>query len=782
MAVDLALGNLVVGVERPLALVLVPVLAVLLWALVLRRSGVSDTGRRTRVALFSTRLIVAVLLVGAAAGPYTVASRETAGEPRVTMLLDESDSMQVMDPRANRLESAIRDRGIPVSRVPIASGTNSPLGDAVIANVERNGSVLLVSDGQVTGGSSLAEAAEVARGVDATVSTLDLDTTTTERAVHLAGPAKTSTGTENAFLVSVSGVELEDTATRLTVEVDGVPVLSEAVTGPGTLRFEHTFEETGSHRITATIEADDTFAENDVSRKSVRVVEPPSLLYVSRGSYPFESYLSRLYDVTRASEVPADLDPYSAVVIQDLAARDIGNVAALQEAVINGKGLVVVGGANAYEHGNYGDSPVASMLPVRVGEEAGQRARIVLLVDVSGSTEGGMTVQKAIALDALSQLSDTHSVGLAAFNFQAHAVAPIRPLGENRNELQDRIRRLQSGGGTFIAVGLRGAADMLGSAGGSVILISDGGDKPVEPLSVARQLGERGIRVYTVGVGQRINPELLRAIAAESGGSYFRADETSRLRILFGGPERQFAGSGLTVVDDSHFITSGVELTADPGRSNVVAVKDGATFLVADRSGSPAIAAWRFGLGRVVSITSYGADGTLDGLLSSPDSLVLSKSVNWAVGDPERTTSGIIAAPDTRVGEATTIVYRGPSRPSAEDLQFAATGEGTYEATLTPTAVGYRDVLGATVATNYPREYGSFGPSSALENAVETTGGRTFEPGQVAEIVSFVRRQSTGVRNVRDDWTWALLTAALVIYLLEVAARRIYVTRGRPVP
>lgn len=782
MALDIAVADLVVGVQRPLALLLFPAVAVLLWALVIRRSGVSETGRRTRLALFATRLLVVILLVVAAAGPYSVATRETPGEPRVTMLVDESDSMAVVEGRADRLQSAIQDRGIPVSRVPVAAGTNSPIGDAVIANLERNGSVLLVSDGQVTSGSSLEEAAEVARGVDATISTVGLDTTTTERAVHLSGPAKTSTGTENAFLVSVSGVELADTTTRVTVDVDGVPILSEEVTDQETLRFEHTFEETGSHRITATLEADDTFDQNDVFRKTVRVVEPPSILYVSRGSYPFQNYLSRLYDVTRASEVPADLEPYSAVVIQDLAAEDVGDIAALQRAVINGKGVVVVGGANAYDHGGYGNSPLASMLPVRVGKEAGQQARIVLLVDVSGSTEGGMKVQKAIALDVLSQLSDTHSVGLVAFNFQAHEVAPIRPLEDNRADLQDRIRRLKSGGATSIAVGLKGAADMLGSGGGSVIMLTDGGDKPVEPLSVTRQLADRGIRVYPIGVGQRINSDLLRAIAAESGGSYFRADETSRLRILFGGPERQFSGSGLTVVDDSHFITSGVELTADPGRSNVVAVKDGATFLVADRGGSPALAAWRFGLGRVVSITSYGADGSLDGLLSSPDSLVLSKSVNWAVGDPERSTTGVIAAPDTRIGESTTVVYRGPSRPSGEGLTFTATGEGTYEASFTPTTVGYRDVLGATVATNYAREYGSLGPSRALSTAVDTTGGRTFDPDQVAEIVSFVRRQSTGVRNVRQDWSWAFLAAALLFYLLEVAARRIYVTRGHPVP
>jgi hypothetical protein len=89
------------------------------------------------------------------------------------------------------------------------------------------------------------------------------------------------------------------------------------------------------------------------------------------------------------------------------------------------------------------------------------------------------------------------------------------------------------------------------------------------------------------------------------------------------------------------------------------------------------------------------------------------------------------------------------------------------------------DVLDAQYAANYEREYAGFGADPALSQAVTATEGRTFAPGNAAEIAEFAREQSARVRQVETDLTWMLLTAALLLYLLEVIARRIQVYRGR---
>ncbi|WP_136588959.1 VWA domain-containing protein [Salinigranum halophilum] len=776
---EVTLGDAVVGLERPLALVALPVVLAALWWLVMRGEGTAST--RSRRLVFASRVLVAVLLVTAAAGPFTVVTRETTGDPRVTLLADRSESMQVNQNVTERLATNIEEEGVPVTVATIGDGTQSRIGDGVAANLRENGSVVLVSDGQVTDGRSLGSAADLATSLNATVSTVDLDTDEPERYVTVSGPAKAAAGVESTFLVRVDGTELgaDGGISQLTVTADGEEVLSREVNGSGSVDFSYTFDSVGSHRITANVSGPDTFEQNNVYRKTVRVVQRPKVLYVSRGRYPLQDYLSSLYDVERAQSVPEDLDEYYAVVLQDTRAQDVGNVDTLQRFVIDGNGLVVVGGDNSFENGGYEGSSVASMLPVTFGEASAGSATVVLAIDISGSAESGMRLQKSIALDALDQLGDENTVGIVAFNYQAYSVAEPQSLAENRGFLEDRIRRLESGGATSISSGLRGAEEMLGGEQGTVILLSDGQDSVGEAATVANQLGSRGTRVITVGAGRSIDERTLQRIASQSGGTYFRATETDRLRLFFGGSSRQFEGEGLTIVDPNSFITSGVTLESNPSAANDVAIRRGADFLVATGDGTPAVASWRYGLGRVATVTAYGSDGTLDGLLQQPDSLLVTKTVNYAIGDPERKTEGVADVTDTRVGESTTVTFRGTTRPESDAVEFRQTSTGVYQATLTPTEAGYGDVLDATYAVNYPREYGAFGQAAELRSVVQTTGGRQFEPNEAAAIVEFARQESTRVRELEQSWTWLAILLALVLYFSEVVLRRLQVYRGR---
>jgi hypothetical protein len=402
-----------------------------------------------------------------------------------------------------------------------------------------------------------------------------------------------------------------------------------------------------------------------------------------------------------------------------------------------------------------------------------------MAIDISGSAEEGMRLQKSIALDALDQLGDENTVGIVAFNYQAYSVAEPEPLSENRQVLEDRIRRLQSGGATTISAGLRGSGEMLGDRQGTVILLSDGQDEVGEAATVANQLGSRGIRVIAIGAGRNVNERTLQRIASQSGGTYFRATETDRLRLFFGGSSRQFSGEGLTIVNPNTFITAGVTLESSPASANDVSVRRGADFLVATGDGTPAIATWRYGLGRVTTVTAYGSDGTLDGLLQEPDSLVLTKTVNHAIGDPERKRQGVTDVADTRLGETTTVTYRGQNRPTAEGVEFRQVSTNVYQATVTPEERGFGEALGASYAVNHYREYDTFGATGELRSVVQTTGGRQFEPTQAAEIAAFAREESTRVRDVEQSWTWLALVLALLVYFAEVTLRRLQVYRGR---
>ncbi|NHN65404.1 VWA domain-containing protein [Haloarcula sp. JP-Z28] len=780
MAVSYTLTEgLTVGVEQLWPLLALPV-AIGLLAYLIRRGegGTRSASNRSRRLLLASRVLIVCLLVLGAMEPYTVQTRETPGEPGVTLLTDDSASMGIYPNTTDALVRDIEDEGVPVTRATIGSGSNSRLGDGVAANLQENGTVVVVSDGRVTEGRSLATAAEDAAGLNATVHSVTPQSPRTERAVTIAGPSTVSRGVRSQYTVSMEGVSVLEPV-PVEVTIDGETVTEGELRPDGTLTVDHTFEALGSHRVTATLSGDDEYARNDVFYKSVRVVEQPDVLYVSQGEYPLRNYLDSLYNVSTASSVPADLDDYAAVVMQDTPSGNMGNTTALQDFVINGGGLVVAGGDNAYENGGYETSPVASMLPVRVGNATGGESNIVILVDVSGSAESGLSVQKAVALDVLDQLGDENQVGVVAFNQNAYRVSEMQALGQNRAETADKIRRLESGGATDIAVGLQGADELLDDREGTIILLSDGQDRLGPPAAVANQLGREGTRVVSVGVGKRVGVATMRQIASESGGSYFAADETERLRLLFGGSSRRYQGENLTIVTEDTFITAGVELTANPGQANNVQVKPGADYQVATADGKPAIASWRFGLGRVVSITAYDSDNTMGGLLDRPDSLVVTKSVNYAVGDPMRTQTGVTAVGDARVGRPTTLTYQGDSRPDAANISFRQVGDGRYRGEFTPREAGYQAALDTEYAANYPVEYASFGPSDSLDALVETTGGQAFTPDQGEQIASEARQKSTRVRTVQDTWDWVALLGALLLFTGEVVARRVQVYRGR---
>lgn len=774
MAVEITIDGVRVGLARPLALGGAVLLAPVVGWLVLRGTGMMDRSSRRR--LLFARLLVVVLLVGAVAGPYTVTRQAALTDPTVTVLVDRSQSMQPMPTVTDELTNGLEEEGVTVRTVTVGSGNKSRIGDGVVSALSENGSVLLVSDGQVTGGQSLQASAEFARGLNATVNAVTMTPQTTERYVLVNGPRKTSVGVDNRFLARTDGVELDDERITLTVTVDGEVTNSTTGTGAQSKRFSYTFQEPGTHNITARVTGEDGYQINDVFRRTVRVVEPPPVLYVSKRSFPLEDVLGELYDLETAAGVPADLSPYLAVVVQDVPAGEVGNASALQRSVIDGNGVVVVGGENAYDLGGYEGSQLVEMLPVSVGA-GGRTATIVLVVDISGSVADELDVQKGLALDVVDQLGDANRVGLVAFDGQAYRIADVHPLEGSREQLTDRIRRLQNGRGTDLSAGLAGAGEMLGDRTGTIILLSDGHDQGTGTVSEARELGRAGNRVITVSPGGGADESHLQAIADAGGGLYLRGDETDRLRILFGGSSRQFSGEGLTIVDANHFITRGVDTTASPARINTVSVRQGADYLVAGPDAEPAVAAWHYGLGRSVSITAYGADGTLDGLLTEPDSLLVTKSVNWAIGDPERKADSSIEVPDARVGDETTVTVTADDRPTAGDIQFRQIGDRTYQATLVPARPGYATVLAESYAVNYPREYGGFGQTNDLSDAVAATGGGRFDPDDTADIADAVRRQTSQVQSVRTEWDTALLVLALLVFLAEVAGRRIAAIR-----
>ena len=192
----------------------------------------------------------------------------------------------------------------------------------------------------------------------------------------------------------------------------------------------------------------------------------------------------------------------------------------------------------------------------------GEGIDIMLCMDVSGSMgstdipPSRMDVAKEVA-EEFVRSREVDRIGLVIFSGESFTQCP---LTNDRNTLISQIRSLENRAllkdGTIIGEGLATAVDHL-SKGTSkskiIILITDGKeDAPdtrlIDPLTALEIAKTKGVKVYTIGMGampstivevtgpRAKNPEidfideaLLRKIATETGGIYFRARDRQGL-------------------------------------------------------------------------------------------------------------------------------------------------------------------------------------------------------------------------------------------------------------
>ena len=197
----------------------------------------------------------------------------------------------------------------------------------------------------------------------------------------------------------------------------------------------------------------------------------------------------------------------------------------------------------------------------------GEGIDIVLCMDVSGSMgsrdiqPSRMEVAKEVAVNfVLSRPVDR--IGLVIFSGESFSQVPITT---DRNTLVAQIQSLESRrylkDGTVIGEGLATAVDRLSKSDAKsrvIILLTDGKeDAPdtrlIDPLTALEIAKAKGIKVYSIGMGaiasniveitghepekkkaiDFIDETLLRKIAEETGGRYFRAKDKEGLQNIY---------------------------------------------------------------------------------------------------------------------------------------------------------------------------------------------------------------------------------------------------------
>jgi len=197
--------------------------------------------------------------------------------------------------------------------------------------------------------------------------------------------------------------------------------------------------------------------------------------------------------------------------------------------------------------------------------KTGEGIDIVICMDVSGSMlaqdllPDRLEAAKQVAADFVAQRT-TDRIGVVIFSGESFTLVP---LTTDKNVLRTQIFNIQRGlleDGTAIGDGLGVSVDRLKDSQTKskiIILLTDGEDQGgrIDPLAGKELAKAFNIRVYTIGVGtegyapvpvpdqaggtttrqQKVNidEKLLRLIAEETGGLYFRARDNESLKRIY---------------------------------------------------------------------------------------------------------------------------------------------------------------------------------------------------------------------------------------------------------
>lgn len=786
--------------EHPRLLLLIPAAVAILF-LIIRRDFVRLKGERwklyqkvkvrRRLIIFALRSAAVAFLLVALAQPITVTQQLTSGDSSLTILVDESRSFDLYD---RQIVQAIKEKlqnDIPVRIRHIGIADSSALGDELLTNMLGGDNLLLVSDGRVTKGRSLGDVLVVASSINSTINALSLPPAKSDLSLRVEGPRITTVGVDNEFLARVDQTGppgTEPIPYRITIKLDNDVIFEQGSAGTDSFKFKRKLTE-GYHQIAAEIIAADNFQENNVFYKTAKVEKKPKVLLVTEGGSPLEGIFAPVYDLATTQTIQgASLAGYSAVVLNDIPASQV-DIDQLGQFIDDGNGLVVFGGRSSYDKGGYTNTVFENLLPVKVGsgeEGAKKFVNVVLLIDISGSTGSSFgtgssstveEVEKALAIGLLNDLRPEDRVGIIAFNVDPHTVAELEKVSDSKKELTSKIQRLIYTGSTLIGEGLRGAGRMIAQADGSknIVLFSDGKSGSMgEGLRAAKFAAENGIKVYTVGVGEDTDKEHMQALAKAGNGAYFEPSEAQKLKIIFGtGEEAPTDKMKLEKLNNNHFITRNVKLNARLSGLNQVVPKPNADVLVATAENRAILTVWRFGLGRIASVATDDGTGWAPELFNSENSVLITRTVNWAIGDLSRNKKFDVTARDTFLGDDFKVDVLSDSMPTDNRMEFSKVGERLYSSQLKADKTGWYEFFGATAAANYPLELLSTGYDPDLGVLVQATGGSVFTPDQTAELLKKVREDSKRVVTAHQSLAWIPLVIALIFFLLDIAARKI---------
>ena len=453
-----------------------------------------------------------------------------------------------------------------------------------------------------------------------------------------------------------------------------------------------------------------------------------------------------------------------------------------------------------------------------------------LQFDPAMRTEFGVNkldIIKQAIVKASSLMNSTDRVGVVGFDATPTWLVNIQELGSiGETGLRQSLQPIVAQGETHVHPGLQTAVNGLLPVDAQlkhIVLLTDGWTKQADFTDLITQIRASGMTLTTVAAGEGAS-DLLRDLAQKGGGEYYQIKDIREVPDILLKETVRLVGAFYVeerfdpVVTGQSPILNGInpgDLPALLGY-NSTTLKPSAEGILKSPRGDPLLAQWPYGLGRSVAWTS-DAKGrwATDWISWSGFSQFIGQTINWTL--PADSAPGVVATTKLKQGSRPSS-YDAEVRIEATDgldlprnfltttltitsttgavLQVNAlqTGPGVYDAIATDleegvyeARVNQRDVeSGRSVAEKksgiivpYASEYRlsleATAQAARLFNTLTTqTGGQTMSLASPEEVWN---------PNVKPQlqrlpvWPW-LLAAAIILFPLDVAVRRLTVSRS----
>ncbi|MCF7861227.1 VWA domain-containing protein [Candidatus Woesearchaeota archaeon] len=780
--------------------------------------------RQRHLILFS--LIAILLLLVALSRPYTLTEKEVTLEKNVKILVDKSDSMSFYDSVDIEKLKAYFGDDMRIQEIEIGQKSSSQIYDNILSTASSNENILLISDGNNYPDPVRASSSDLnflLRSINTTLSIINLSKKLDEHSVHLYGPKSVVRGIDTTFVVEIK--KNHKKAVEVVLYLDDEEIFRQK-TQDTIIEYTHSFDE-GSHSLTAIIEDEGGYRENNVFHKSISVIDKPEILFISKDSMlsGLLEYNYQVHTDLDPQEVPANIDT---VIINNIKTTELSNQ--FQENLISfvrdGGGLIYMGGRNTYDFdSDIHKSLISSILPVKPGtgiEKDADDFNIVILMDLSPGT-GDWTQEdtlnfdftdhnsdnrKGLAITMLDRINPDYRVAVMGFDVTTEMISPLTKIrNKDLKMVKKTIENIQpqyGGNHSNLDYGIRQAQELLqNNGGGNLIIISDFdvrkaslNPNEMTTFKLAKEalldIKELGIGLDLIGIGKKedkkngkFNTNEVNAIAfaVAGGGRYHPLEEYQSVTFEFkDNPSIKKATSDKYYLDfltANHFITAGLQTDnlVIYGYNQVIPKRNGVS-VVGTTSGIPIIVTSQTGLGRVVSFATDDGSGWANELLSGNNSRLFVRTVNYCIGNPATREEEYVSVPDGHIGQQIKVTVKSPQYPAYQDMTFVRVQDSLYTSSITPDNIGYFNLLGEPYAVNYNPEFEDVTQNTELDSIVYGTGGKIFKSTDESKIAEFIVSKSLRVETVRQYYTAYIIIAVLIAYCLGAYIRRLIVNLG----